>query len=377
MLPSAKHSLREGGYSNRETAWILILLFLGGAVGIQALSSFMHRFIPTHVVDCDHSHEEEEESEMDSCDDEEPIANGRSPLMTNGLLTKIPTAPDNPTSPLTQRPSLASRLSSRLNSSPVICDENGQCFGFSDPCGAQCFKNMTLKSNYHLGVAGERQILPRNSITTETTPLLRHTIDEESGAVTPQLSSHKSHSGNHSGAPSFQSHTHSDHKSHHHHVPENAFLSIGLQTSVALALHKLPEGFITYATNHANPQLGFTVFISLFIHNITEGFAIALPLYLALQSRPKAMVWSAFLGGASQPLGAAIAALWFKIAGHTDMKPGGKVYGCMFALVAGIMTNVALQLFAESMELTHSRRLCITFAFVGMGLLGVSSALTV
>ncbi|KAL8973067.1 MAG: hypothetical protein Q9183_000190 [Haloplaca sp. 2 TL-2023] len=167
-----------------------------------------------------------------------------------------------------------------------------------------------------------------------------------------------------------------DQQQHHHHVHSNAFLSIGLQTSIAIALHKLPEGFITYATNHANPKLGFAVFMALFIHNITEGFAMALPLYLAISSRWKAMFWSSLLGGVSQPFGAAVAALWFKVAGSSHRAPGETVYGCMFGITAGIMASVALQLFSESLALNHNRTLCLAFAFIGMGILGVSFALT-
>jgi ZIP family zinc transporter len=163
---------------------------------------------------------------------------------------------------------------------------------------------------------------------------------------------------------------------HHHHVPENAFLSIGLQTSIAIALHKFPEGFITYATNHANPSLGFNVFLALFVHNISEGFAMALPLYMALNSRLKAMAWSFVLGGLSQPFGAGIAVLWFKIAKHTHMTPDNVAYGCLFAVTAGIMASVALQLFVESLSLNHNRNLSIIFAFLGMSLLGLSSAFT-
>ncbi len=163
---------------------------------------------------------------------------------------------------------------------------------------------------------------------------------------------------------------------HHHHVPTNAFLSIGLQTSIAIALHKLPEGFITYATNHANPSLGFAVFLALFIHNITEGFAMALPLYLAINSRWKAMLVSFVLGGLSQPIGAAVAAVWFKLAGNGSWAPSEGVYGAMFAVTAGIMASVALQLFSESLDLTHSKMLCMVGAFTGMGVLGISSALT-
>lgn len=105
---------------------------------------------------------------------------------------------------------------------------------------------------------------------------------------------------------------------------------------------------------------------------------MALPLYLAINSRWKAMFWSALLGGVSQPLGAGVAALWFRVAGgkNGDGAPGDTAYGAMFAVTAGIMAMVSLQLLGESLDLTHSRRLCFASAFFGMGILGLSSALT-
>ncbi|GAB7354475.1 hypothetical protein MBLNU459_g4950t2 [Dothideomycetes sp. NU459] len=204
--------------------------------------------------------------------------------------------------------------------------------------------------------------------------------DEQDGVVSSDIPTLTGNGQDMSRSKSATSHANTEHSQHpaphHHHVPTNAFLSIGLQTSIAIALHKLPEGFITYATNHANPKLGFSVFLALFIHNITEGFAMALPLYLAINSRWKAMFWSSLLGGFSQPLGAGVAALWFKLAGSGNMEPGEGIYGGMFAVTAGIMASVALQLFSESLDLTHNRGLCMIFAFVGMGILGISSALT-
>jgi len=194
------------------------------------------------------------------------------------------------------------------------------------------------------------------------------------------LSTTSSHSSHAPIVPSEAEATHPGGESHphHHHVPTNAFLSISLQTSIAIALHKLPEGFITYATNHANPTLGFSVFLALFIHNISEGFALALPIYLATQSRLKAILLAAVLGGASQPLGAGVAALWLGIAerGKGDWTPSEKVYGGMFAVTAGIMASVALSLMQESVGLAHNKGLCLVWTFVGMGILGVSSALT-
>jgi len=89
------------------------------------------------------------------------------------------------------------------------------------------------------------------------------------------------------------------------------------------------------------------------------------------------MLWSTLLGGVSQPLGAGVAALWFRVAGRGERDgPGEALYGCMFAGTAGIMAMVALQLLGESLDLTHSKRLCFFGAFVGMGVLGLSSALT-
>jgi ZIP family zinc transporter len=106
---------------------------------------------------------------------------------------------------------------------------------------------------------------------------------------------------------------------------------------------------------------------------------LRLPLYLTRQSRPRAILWSSLLGGISQPLGAGIAALWFKISsgvGDGSLKPGERVYGGMFAVTAGIMTSIALQLFEESLGITHKKNLCMVFAFIGMGILGDSFALT-
>jgi zinc transporter, ZIP family len=385
MLPSARHSLEAGGLSVKAASWTLIALFFAGAGGIQILSKIMHHMLPSHVVDCDHTHEGSEAgAEMESCpDDEESQMNktgnqhmhdiGTGTIVEvppatipNGVQQSNPSAPRELRRPGPQRS--RSMWNSLLASSSYACD-SGDCYGYSNPCG-NCFKNVQAGIGVPFG--SSRPQTPRSFTdtpvrSTEHTPLLQ-SISEDSGSSTSSSTPNiKAIDDSHMGS----SHQHD----HHHHVPENAFLSIGLQTSIAIALHKLPEGFITYATNHANPRLGVAIFISLFVHNITEGFALALPLYLALHSRPKAMIWSAILGGVSQPLGAGIAALWFHIAGSNDMAPGEAVYGGMFAIVAGIMTSVALQLMGESLELTHDRDMCFIFAFIGMGILGASSAL--
>ena len=449
MLPSSKTNLILGGFSPRAAAYTLIGCFLGGVVGIQILSRLLHHYIPSHVVDCDHTHEDQEAHEHEESHARHSHSNGHphkhhshdsedTPLLSrddydlkpdkgrrsqsaNVETTQRPDAPLL-TAPNPRRPSLQTRLTSRVSTfvsrAKASCDESGPCYGYSDPCGQECFKAITRNptrafTRVPSSVAVRHPTLRRSATTpySHATQAPLEGLHEESDLIpsnsmdrTGSNHSHKAVSrgrSNHQPGLPFPNGTGrlstSDgdleggsqkrglsssadptdpSQAHHHHVPTNAFLSIGLQTSIAIALHKLPEGFITYATNHANPTLGFAVFMALFIHNITEGFAMALPLYLALGSRWKAMFWSSLLGGISQPLGAGIAALWFHVAGRGDMAPGKKVYGCMFAVTAGVMTSVALQLFSESLSLTHNRNLCVAFAFIGMGILGFSFALT-
>ena len=426
MLPQSKSSLIKSGMTSTGAAYTMIACFLGGVIGIQVLSYFLHRFIPSHVVDCDHEHKDnggEEHDHASRRDSESDIENqnypDERPLLSRddydsrprGQLKSKPTPevrerPDAPRLAFqqTRRPSLHALRSFVSNTKPR-CDEGGPCFGYSNPCGNECFRDISQPSSQALhrylsirrhNFAAQRSItqparskVNRLGELREESPSQTHTNSTNYGSFTHSNSSNQKSTTSDSDNESYSTiddnhmdrHKHSgnsDHAAnyHHHHVASNAFLSIGLQTSIAIALHKLPEGFITFATNHANPKLGFSVFMALFIHNITEGFALALPLYLALNSRIKAMIWASILGGASQPLGAGIAVLWFKVAKSRDMVPSEGVYGVMFAITSGIMTSVALQLFAESLTLTHKKWICITFAFMGMGILGFSNALT-
>ena len=424
MLPSAKKSLEEGGLSSKTAAWVLILCFIVGAVGIQLISRIIHKYIPSHVVNCEHSHDEEDH---DHKEHDRSRANSHGSKRVRPSHTELhhpgqaPTsdieaqANNNPTHPpdsahseggkQAQRPGLQRRLTKTLSMLSLkprddcACDDYGPCRGFTETCQEECFKIVQTRGSYN-GTVRSTHSIRRPSLHpemrhSETTPLLRQIretglSDDNLAARSEHAVSERSFGGERpKSSPGSEREEEDGHKcvsddededdipkQHHHHVPNNAFLSIGLQTSIAIALHKLPEGFITYATNHANPQLGFSVFLALFIHNITEGFALALPLYLAIQSRWRAMCWSFLLGGCSQPIGAGIAALWFAIAGSSDLAPGERVYGAMFALTSGIMTSVALQLFSESLDLTHNRNLCMISAFVGMGIMGISSALT-
>ncbi|KAI0847911.1 Zinc/iron permease [Daldinia vernicosa] len=437
MLPESKDYFKKGGYSEQASGFAVMACFVSGFVGIQVLSRLFHRLIPSHVVDCDHSHDDHA---LDShhthadgfsrrlsshasharsigrrnhftnahIDGPKPLVseNGHAseitPLLQTDTSNEIyrarplrraetenPTNAHSPTAlraprsrTLTsdRRPSmLQKRVMSFVKDTKPNCDEAGPCYGYSDPCGQECFKHLSSRS----APLSRAPTLLRSPTVGHTEPRI-DTVDEDgdldtSSTVSPTCRMSRVHSRDvhHEHEDEHHSEILEDVEAqHHHHVPENAFLSIGLQTSIAIALHKFPEGFITYATNHANPSLGFNVFLALFVHNISEGFALALPLYMALNNRFRAMLWASVLGGLSQPLGASIAVLWFKLAQHTNITPDAVAYGCLFAITAGIMASVALQLFVESLSLNHNQNLSILFAFLGMTLLGISNAFT-
>ncbi|CEJ61073.1 hypothetical protein PMG11_09617 [Penicillium brasilianum] len=449
MLPNSKDYLTRAGFSPSVSAYILTALFIAGVVVIRVASGFLHRFIPSHVVDCAHTHDGPEQDpergeQMQDCDDrtEARHANGsteRTPLLRpsgqqpSKSTSQIPQRTDYSSSPRRReslRSAFSRRISSLMGGVKPLCDENGPCYGFSQTCGRECTKILgpsipppptegtdgvirpelaphphsievqlnsdrrrdqepsidSVETATDTGYFGTMSEDVNHSISTSSSPSRTQKdsseLTNDSGIIHHghHHHDHGSHHHDHhqNGGQSASSKPAPD-PTHHHHVPQNAFLSIGLQTSLAIALHKLPEGFITYATNHASPTLGLTVFLALFIHNIVEGFAMALPLYLALNSRWKAMFWSSLLGGISQPAGAAIAALWIWGSGHTghdSTGPSWGVYGGMFAMTAGVMTSVALQLFSEGLGLTHHRNMGIGFAVAGMGLMGLSFALT-
>ncbi|CAI6334362.1 unnamed protein product [Periconia digitata] len=435
MLPSSKNYLQKGGMTPKAATFTMIGCFLTGALGIAVVSQILHRYIPHSVVDCDNDHGDEEEGKLDdehhashhhhhhdhahSSHGEQSNGHSKSngtTHMSSSHSSYGATDEYQPSPSLARRPSLHTAISSKVSQlvhgHKQFCDVNGQCFGCADPYGNNFLQKRPSILSLHTASTktsvrpsghriqtqpGERQPLLQDSAATSSPltptvsgPAAMESSHSDSSAPFKSQTVHKkhsddslsSHASTSSSSASATSSTHSHGKQHHHHVPTNVFLSIGLQTSTAIALHKIPEGFITYATNHANPRLGFSIFLALFIHNITEGFALALPLYLAINSRWKAMFWSALLGGISQPLGAGVAALWFRIAkrgvgaGEGAGEPGETVYGAMFAVTAGIMAMVSLQLLGESLDLTLSRRLCFISAFCGMGILGLSSALT-
>lgn len=181
--------------------------------------------------------------------------------------------------------------------------------------------------------------------------------------------------------------SHSHHKPtehHHHHVnsPMSRLLLIGVQTILAITLHKFPEGFITYITLKTNPQLGVSIFLSLLIHNYTEGFLMCLPLYYSFgESRWrkwKAVSISAFLGGLSQPAGAFFGYLFIKHLGEgsVDVDKLNYVFGVSMAMTAGFLTVIAMSMYGSAVSFSGLPTFVCYWSLLGMCTIGILSVLT-
>lgn len=142
--------------------------------------------------------------------------------------------------------------------------------------------------------------------------------------------------------------SHEESVRHHHHLetPFSKLLSIGMQTCVVITLHKFPEGFILYYTNRSSQvsdDFGFSIFLSLAIHNFVEGFSMTLPFYAAFESKAMALLVTTVLGGCSQPLGAFLGYLVFK---DKNVDPNHHPHMDLYlSVTAGFLLVIGLQMF--------------------------------
>ncbi|KAL7275289.1 Zinc transporter [Rhizina undulata] len=357
LLPEARSMFLKSGMPPDQAAYAVMGFFLLGAAGLQLVSELLHRCLPSSIVKCEEHGKESRLEEAIGYNEPESSASE-----VNDELTPL----------LDDRTSIKKKISSVLVGRKQFCDAQGRCYGYQDHlCKQQC------STNPPTDLAEINECASESSGTGA--PKAHHGSAHDTEASLPQpqngkSTGHKSiwyksheHSRDHG-------HGHDDHnpKAGHHHVAQNKFLSIGVQTSIAIALHKIPEGFITYATNHTSPELGISVFLAIFIHNIAEGFAMSLPLFLALKSRLMAILWASLLGGLAQPIGAGIA--MFTLRDRSGEETDGSGY--IFAITAGIMCSVGLQLFCQAVQIHHDSRLPLFFGFLGMAMLGLSFALT-
>lgn len=116
---------------------------------------------------------------------------------------------------------------------------------------------------------------------------------------------------------------------------QNHLKRVGLIAMLAIILHNIPEGIATYLTSSTNTKLGITLTIAIALHNIPEGISISIPIYYATKNKGRAFLYT-LISGLSEPFGAIIAALFLS----QWITPA--MMGILYAIIAGIMTHIAL-----------------------------------
>lgn len=116
---------------------------------------------------------------------------------------------------------------------------------------------------------------------------------------------------------------------------ESKYYKIGIISMLAMIIHNIPEGIITYITTTNDLKLGILISLSIMLHNIPEGLLIATPIYYAKKKRGLALLLT-FISGISEFLGALLSYLFLSNY-ITDL-----ILGLIYAFTAGIMMCVAL-----------------------------------
>jgi ZIP family zinc transporter len=140
---------------------------------------------------------------------------------------------------------------------------------------------------------------------------------------------------------------------------------MGILMALAISIHNIPEGLVTFLSTMTNPELGISIAIAVAIHNIPEGIAVSIPIFYATGSRRKAFIYS-FLSGLAEPIGG--------ILGYLILKPfiNNNVIGVVFASIAGIMVFISFDSLLPSAEKYGNHHLSILGLAAGMVVMGIS-----
>lgn len=139
---------------------------------------------------------------------------------------------------------------------------------------------------------------------------------------------------------------------------DNKLYKIGIINMLALMIHNIPEGILTFSTTTTNISLGLTLALSIMFHNIPEGLSISIPIYYSTNSRKKAVLYTA-ISGFSEVLGAILTYLFlFKFINNYFI-------GIVLSLTTGIMIYISMfELLKNSFEY-KKKRISYLFFLIG------------
>lgn len=130
---------------------------------------------------------------------------------------------------------------------------------------------------------------------------------------------------------------------------------LGILSFIALVLHNLPEGILTFMSTYQDFSLGVSLCIAITLHNIPEGISIAVPIYYSTGSVGKAIKCT-LLSALAEPLGALLAFLILKDFITNQM------ISMFLILVAGIMITLSInKMLPEAISYKKKKSLYLGF----------------
>ena len=115
----------------------------------------------------------------------------------------------------------------------------------------------------------------------------------------------------------------------------NKLYKIGILSMLALIIHNIPEGIITFISSSINIKIGLTLSLAIALHNVPEGILISIPIYYSSKSRKKAIFYT-FIAGISEFFGALIAYMFF------NKLSNDYIMGFIYSFTSGLMLYIAI-----------------------------------
>lgn len=140
---------------------------------------------------------------------------------------------------------------------------------------------------------------------------------------------------------------------------------IGILSAIAIIIHNIPEGIITYLSSINNKKLAANIAFAIAMHNIPEGITIAIPTYFGTKNKYKTFK-IILISALSEPLGAILAHIFLKKI-VTD-----KIIGITLLLVAGIMSYMSvIELLPKALKYKEKKK-TIVFFIIGIIVMYIS-----
>lgn len=138
----------------------------------------------------------------------------------------------------------------------------------------------------------------------------------------------------------------------------NSLFKVGILSLIAIILHNIPEGIVTFIVSNKNIILGISLCIAIALHNIPEGISIAVPIYYSTKSKKKAILYT-LIAALSEPFGAILTGLF--LINYVNET----ILGLLFAFIAGIMIQISSsKLLPTSNE--YNKKTTIIFFIIGL-----------